>query len=381
MKDVKVVISEDRISLANPEGYLNQGIVMDKVAKDITEEYCKLVGKPKSHILDIGFGLGFSANMFYNSDINSYTCIEINPLIYEKAVEWAQGKENVEIILGDWIDILPLLDKKFDGIFMDTYGDDFKKYSLFEQYCVSVANEGCILSLFEYASVRSLKNLNYRYFYYDQGEYELNLKEAHPICWSYFINGSFKKVNFSTQFLISSPDILKKILLENSSNTFEDIDQSANVYNTKHVAKFYKSELKFNQSILDFVNKNIIPEYNPLTWEDIDVKCFNKYEKGCKYDRHIETVRGIGIKDESQYYTLVTIPLNSDFKGGDYYVYNSWDRSTFSQYEVIPKRAGWAAKIFPYQHSKVTEVLEGVRYDITIMIKHNKLIKKTKSLV
>ena len=30
-------------------------------------------------------------------------------------------KPNVKVIHGDWIDIIPTLDKKFDGIYMDTF--------------------------------------------------------------------------------------------------------------------------------------------------------------------------------------------------------------------------------------------------------------------
>ena len=34
---------------------------MDKIAKPITEEFCNVVGKSGGHILDVGFGLGYSA--------------------------------------------------------------------------------------------------------------------------------------------------------------------------------------------------------------------------------------------------------------------------------------------------------------------------------
>ena len=129
---------------------LNNGIVMDVVAKPITREFCNIVGSSRGDILDIGFGLGYSANNFYSIGVKSYTCIEINKQIYEIACNWAKDKDNVTIILGDWIDIIPTLDKKFDGIFMDTYEDE--NYSKFEEYAKLVSKENCCLSCLLYTS-------------------------------------------------------------------------------------------------------------------------------------------------------------------------------------------------------------------------------------
>ena len=58
-----------------------------------------------------------------NPNITSHTIIEIHPQQYERALEWAKDKPNVEIILGDWMDILPLENRKFDGILFDTDTD------------------------------------------------------------------------------------------------------------------------------------------------------------------------------------------------------------------------------------------------------------------
>ena len=43
-----------------------------------------------------------------------------------------EGKDNVHLYFGDWIDVIPTLDVKFDGIFLDTYDDP--NYSKFEDY-------------------------------------------------------------------------------------------------------------------------------------------------------------------------------------------------------------------------------------------------------
>ena len=115
MKNEEVIITDDNIVLKNN----TRSVVMSKSAKAITEIYSYVVSQNKGDVLDIGFGMGFSANKI-SELADTYTCIEINPQIYEKAKEWAKDKSNAEIIFGDWVDIIPTLNKKFDGIFFDT---------------------------------------------------------------------------------------------------------------------------------------------------------------------------------------------------------------------------------------------------------------------
>lgn len=73
-------------------------------------------------ILEIGFGMGISANYIQSHPINSHTIVENHPDILPKLREWAQDKPNVIIVEGDWYDNLPNL-STYDGIFYDTYGD------------------------------------------------------------------------------------------------------------------------------------------------------------------------------------------------------------------------------------------------------------------
>ena len=74
-------------------------------------------------ILEIGFGMGISANFIQNNNISSHTIVECHPDIIEKAYEWAEGRPNVIIVEGDWFNVRENLGK-YDGIFYDTYADD-----------------------------------------------------------------------------------------------------------------------------------------------------------------------------------------------------------------------------------------------------------------
>ena len=186
MKDKKVVINNTRIWIEdNP-----RSIVMDKGSEDITEIYSHLVCQNGGDVLDVGFGMGFSANKM-SELADTYTCIEINPQIYERAKKWAKDKPNVTILFGNWIDIIPTLNKKFDGIFMDTHEDpDYKK---FEEYAKLVSKEGTILSIFNYFWIRDRNELNEYICERDSFNFARVVAPFHYINWTYFKNGNFVK--------------------------------------------------------------------------------------------------------------------------------------------------------------------------------------------
>jgi SAM-dependent methyltransferase len=75
--------------------------------------------KPTGDVLEIGFGLGYSANKIQSYDIKSYTVIENDPKVLEVAREWAKKQKHpVTIIPGDWQEVIFNLGK-FDTIFFD----------------------------------------------------------------------------------------------------------------------------------------------------------------------------------------------------------------------------------------------------------------------
>lgn len=74
-------------------------------------------------ILEIGFGMGISADYIQSNSIDSHTIIENHPEILLKAQAWAEGKSNVTIVEGSWYDVRDTL-STYDGLFYDTWGDD-----------------------------------------------------------------------------------------------------------------------------------------------------------------------------------------------------------------------------------------------------------------
>ena len=194
MKSDEVIITDDYIVLKEN----TRSVVMAKGAKSITEIYSYVVSQNRGDVLDVGFGMGFSANKI-SKLADSYTCIEINPQIYETAKEWSKDKPNVEIIFGDWIDIIPTLNKKFDGIFFDTHNDP--NSHLAEQYCKSISKEGTIFSHWNYFQIKDITELNTYTCRVDVNNMPKLTNPTHNVHWTYFKDGEFKKgsnkINFN----------------------------------------------------------------------------------------------------------------------------------------------------------------------------------------
>ena len=98
----------------------------------IMEKSAEFVCHNKGDVLEIGFGMGICSDYIQAQEVNSHTIVEIHPQIIEKLKIWAEDKDNVTIVEGDWHNVE--LSGSYDGIFIDTYEDsdwsDFKAFIL-----------------------------------------------------------------------------------------------------------------------------------------------------------------------------------------------------------------------------------------------------------
>lgn len=381
MINKEVVISKDRITIkGDTTGLLNNGIVMDKVAKNITKEFCKVVGQEKGHVLDIGFGLGYSAQYFYNMGVKSYTCIEINQDIYETALEWAQDKHNVTIILGDWFDIIPTLDKKYDGIFMDTYGDDLNKYRQFESYVVPIANQNAILSIYEYEHCRLLKDLNYKAFEWINENYNLALKPFHRVCWTYLVGDKFRKNQWFRQVKLDK-HLTDELFELNTNQTFTRETSTALVDGIAHTRKLDIAPLIPTKKLVRFLEKNFYPHHKIVNIETIGYGKIHKYSPGDRFDRHIETIKDLPILDKDQFTDCFIITLNDNFKGGELELFDNWIEGDRNHSVIVQETAGTVTFFKPYHHAQLSPVLNGNRYEIYLLLRHSDIKHKEKHLI
>jgi hypothetical protein len=109
--------------------------------------------QPFGDVLEIGFGLGYSADAIQKFNIKTHTIIENNPEVLKKLRVWAKKqKHHVNIIEGDWQDKLKTL-TMFDCVFFDDapsekYLDEknIRFYNFYYRILKDHANEGCRLS-------------------------------------------------------------------------------------------------------------------------------------------------------------------------------------------------------------------------------------------
>ncbi len=117
-----MISKTDKLSIYEDRILTDIGLeVMMEWERPIMELMSKEVCKIGGDILEIGFGMGISANEIQKYNIKSHTIVEINSGIYEEAKEWSFNKKNVKIVNDDFLNYLNYTTDKFDGIFFDPY--------------------------------------------------------------------------------------------------------------------------------------------------------------------------------------------------------------------------------------------------------------------
>ena len=76
---------------------------------------------------------------------NSVEYGKIHPQVIEKLKAWAEDKDNVIIVEGDWYD--SVLNQTYDGIFLDTYEDEH--WDKFKEFALLKANSGANVTYFD----------------------------------------------------------------------------------------------------------------------------------------------------------------------------------------------------------------------------------------
>ena len=76
--------------------------------------------QPKGDVLEIGFGMGYSATQIQKYKPKSHTIIEMDPVVIKKLKEWSKDYDNIIIVEGTWQEKIHDLGT-FDEIFFDDY--------------------------------------------------------------------------------------------------------------------------------------------------------------------------------------------------------------------------------------------------------------------
>ena len=121
----ELIFQNDCIVLKNkPDRY-----VMMSWETELMKLHAQRVTQNSGHILEIGFGMGISAQFIQEFGCESHTIVEIHPDILTLLHEWAKDKPNVTIIQGDWFELQDVIcQQQYDGIFYDADCVNSKKF-------------------------------------------------------------------------------------------------------------------------------------------------------------------------------------------------------------------------------------------------------------
>ena len=76
--------------------------------------------QPKGDVLEIGFGMGYSATQIQKYKPKSHTIIEMDSMVIKRLKKWAKAYDNIIIVEGTWQKEIHKLGK-FDEIFFDDF--------------------------------------------------------------------------------------------------------------------------------------------------------------------------------------------------------------------------------------------------------------------
>lgn len=112
--DMKAEFSGDELLVGGMQ-------VMQEWERPLMRALAKEAARTAGHVLEVGFGMGISADYMIEAGCSKYTAIEPHSGVLQHFRIWAQNKPvPVEAVKGFWEDVidgLPL----FDGILFDTY--------------------------------------------------------------------------------------------------------------------------------------------------------------------------------------------------------------------------------------------------------------------
>ena len=140
MEDLKLKFLNDMILTED------DNVIMMDWEHPLMKKHAEVVCRNGGDILEIGFGMGISADYIQQQKPKSHTIVEIHPEIIKRAKEWAKDKQNVIIIEGDWYGVVNDL-KTYDGIFYDAEYDK-KKGQVYKCVKEKLLRKGGVFTFF-----------------------------------------------------------------------------------------------------------------------------------------------------------------------------------------------------------------------------------------
>lgn len=189
-------------------------------------EKCIETLKPTGKVLEIGFGMGYSASEILKHNIDSYTVIECSPVVWKKFEEWKSSQRTdieINLIKGRWEDVIST-SGTYDSIFFDDYCHsvgDINRFFKFIEICLKYTLH--VGSKVGFYSTNNIDDIEGDFFQITNNEFTIDIpKECNyargtkmyiPIIKKTGdFNNSFKKKVNPTTFGKLAPDITLKAI-------------------------------------------------------------------------------------------------------------------------------------------------------------------------
>jgi spermidine synthase len=103
--------------------------VMMSWEQDLMKHHAYIATLNQGHVLEIGFGMGISAQYIQDFGCSTHTIVESHPDILTRLQFWATDKPNVNIISGDWLEMQDIIcQQQYDAIFYDADCNNSPKF-------------------------------------------------------------------------------------------------------------------------------------------------------------------------------------------------------------------------------------------------------------
>lgn len=128
--------------------------IMHEWERPLMKEDAKLVTRFGGKILNVGHGMGIIDGYIREADIEEHTIVEIHPQIVKRAL----NSGYTDVYEGDWIDFIDECvqsNRKFNGIYLDTFCFDRPDWSMFTQKVDLILEPGGIFAYLNAGAARS----------------------------------------------------------------------------------------------------------------------------------------------------------------------------------------------------------------------------------
>ncbi|KAH9825362.1 protein arginine N-methyltransferase 2-like, partial [Teratosphaeria destructans] len=121
-------------------------VMMDWETEIMKVSADQLAYKPGLRTMNVGHGMGIVDRMFLENDPSMHHIVEAHPAVIKKLRDegWHE-KPNVTVHEGRWQDVLPKLIEQgvvLDGIYYDTYAEDYKDLKeFFQEYVIALLDK------------------------------------------------------------------------------------------------------------------------------------------------------------------------------------------------------------------------------------------------